>query len=158
MALFGSGKEAELVGKPAPDVTLNDQDGKSVSLSDFHGQSAVVVYFYPKDDTPGCTVEACSFRDQFEDFKDAGAVVIGISNDSEASHRRFIDKHKLPFTLLADTKGTARRAFGVPKSLGIIDGRVTYLIDKTGTVRHAFSSMMNFRKHVSDTLRVLKTL
>jgi len=159
MGIFGgSDDDNALVGQTAPDITLNDQDGNSVSLSDYRGKSAVVVYFYPKDDTPGCTVESCTFRDQYEDFKEAGAEVIGISQDTEGSHRAFADKHRLPFTLLADPGGGARKAFRVPKSMGLLPGRVTYLVDKQGTVRHVFSSQLNVRKHVTDALEVLRSL
>jgi thioredoxin-dependent peroxiredoxin len=118
----------------------------------------VVVYFYPKDDTPGCTRESCAFRDQFSDFSDAGAEVIGISSDSVASHKKFAEKHRLPFTLLSDPGGSVRKAFGVPSSLGVLPGRVTYVIDKKGVVRHAFNSQLNPAKHVEEALAVLASL
>jgi peroxiredoxin Q/BCP len=153
--LIGTGTGLS-VGSKAPEFTLNDQDGKPVSLADFRGQKSVVVYFYPKDDTPGCTAEACSFRDQFTEFSDAGAEVIGISSDSEASHKKFADKHKLPFTLLSDRGGKVRTAFGVPATFGLLPGRVTFVIDKEGVVRHAFNSQINATKHVAESLAVLK--
>jgi peroxiredoxin Q/BCP len=99
------------IGAQAPDFTAPDQDGKPVSLRDLRGKK-VVVYFYPKDNTPGCTKEACSFRDHFKPLEDQGVVVLGVSPDSEASHRKFADKHQLPFTLLADPDHAVAEAFG----------------------------------------------
>lgn len=143
------------VGRPAPAFTLPDQDGNEVSLADFGGRW-VVVYFYPADDTPGCTAESCSFRDSHEDFLDAGAVVIGISGDSVDSHRKFADKHQLPFTLLADESGTVRKAFGTGKTLGLLPGRVTYVIDPDGVVRKIFSSQFRPTKHIGEALAVIR--
>jgi len=147
-----------LSGDRAPDFTLNDQHGKSTSLSDFRGKKNLVVYFYPKDDTPGCTKESCAFRDHYAAFSDAGAEVIGISSDSEASHRAFAEKYKLPFTLLSDVGGKVRTAFGVPQTFGLLPGRVSYVIDKQGVIRHAFNSQMNPTKHVDEAIDVLKKL
>jgi peroxiredoxin Q/BCP len=143
------------VGQPAPEFTLPDQDGGSVSLSSLKG-GWVVVYFYPKDDTPGCTAESCSFRDSFEEFTDAGAKVVGISSDSVESHKAFATKHNLPFTLLADTDGSVRKAFGVGKTLGLIPGRVTYVIDPESVVRHKFSSQFKPKSHIEEALDVIK--
>jgi peroxiredoxin Q/BCP len=145
-------------GTKAPDFTLNDQDGKPVSLSDFRGKQNVVVYFYPKDDTPGCTKESCAFRDQFTAFSDVGTVVIGISSDSESSHKAFAEKYRLPFALLSDKGGRVRSAFGVPATFGLLPGRVTYVIDKQGVIRHAFNSQLNPTKHVDEAIEVLKKL
>lgn len=145
-------------GAQAPDFTLNDQHGKPVGLSSLRGRKAVVVYFYPKDDTPGCTKESCSFRDQYTAFTDAGAEVLGISSDSEASHKAFAEKHKLPFALLADRGGKVRAAYGVPATFGLLPGRVTYVVDKQGVIRHAFNSQINAAQHVNEALGVLKTL
>ena len=156
-SLLGSGTGLA-AGAPAPAFTLEDQNGKRVSLADFKGRRNVVVYFYPKDDTPGCTREACSFRDQFEDFTDAGAEVIGISSDSAASHLGFAVKHELPFTLLSDPDGEAREAFKVPATLGLLPGRVTYVIDKQGVIRHAFNSQLSPARHVAEALQVLGRL
>ena len=156
-SLLGSGTGLA-AGAPAPDFTLEDQNGKRVSLADFKGRRNVVVYFYPKDDTPGCTKEACLFRDQFEDFSDVGAEVIGISSDSAASHRAFAAKHELPFTLLSDSDGVVREAFGVPATLGLLPGRVTYVIDKQGVIRHAFNSQLSPARHVAEALQVLGRL
>ena len=143
------------VGQPAPEFTLPDQDGGTVSLSSLKGGWAVV-YFYPKDDTPGCTAESCSFRDSFEEFTDVGARVIGISSDSVESHKEFAAKYQLPFTLLADTDGDVRKAFGVGKTLGLIPGRVTYVIDPEGVVRHKFSSQFKPKSHIDEALDVIK--
>lgn len=143
------------VDSPAPDFTLPDQDGTPVHLADLQG-GWVVVYFYPADDTPGCTAESCSFRDSHEDFVDAGARVIGISSDSVSSHRAFADKHGLPFTLLADEGGTVRNEWGVGKTLGLLPGRVTYVIDPEGVVRHRFSSQFKPKKHIDEALAVIR--
>ena len=146
------------VGDKAPRFTLNDQHGKAVSLADYAGRKNVVVYFYPKDDTPGCTKESCSFRDQYTAFTDVGAEVLGISSDSEQSHKAFAEKYRLPFPLLADAGGAVRKLFRVPKSLGLLPGRVTFVIDKQGVIRHAFNSQLNPTKHVDEAIEVLKTL
>ena len=145
-------------GDAAPDFTLQSQAGESVTLSDFQGQKVVVLYFYPKDDTPGCTTESCTFRDSFQDFQDLGVEVIGISSDSTDSHQKFASKYSLPFTLVSDTDSSVRKAYGVPATLGLLPGRVTYVIDKTGTVRHLFNSQFNPKKHVDEALSVLKGL
>ena len=146
------------VGDAAPDFTLQSQAGEPVTLSDFQGQKVVVLYFYPKDDTPGCTTESCTFRDSFQDFQDLCVEVIGISSDSTDSHQKFASKYSLPFTLVSDTDSSVRRAYGVPATLGLLPGRVTYVIDKTGTVRHLFNSQFNPKKHVDEALSVLKGL
>lgn len=145
-------------GKPAPLFTLPSLEGKKVSLGDFIGKKPVVVYFYPKDDTRICTAQACGFRDSYEDFKKAGAEVIGISSDSSDSHQRFASKYKLPFILLSDEDGQARKLYGVPTTLGLIPGRVTYVIDRAGIVRHIFSSQLNAHKHISEALKVLREI
>ncbi|MGH2900095.1 MAG: peroxiredoxin, partial [Solirubrobacteraceae bacterium] len=144
-------------GAKAPDFSLEDQNGRRVSSADLRGRN-VVVYFYPKDDTPGCTREACSFRDQYTDFTDAGAAVYGISSDSPASHLKFAAKYELPFTLLSDPDGVVRAAFGVPATLGLLPGRVTYVIDKQGVIRHAFNSQLSPARHVAEALQVLGRL
>ena len=146
------------VGESAPAFSLKDQHGKKVSLADFAGRKNVVVYFYPKDDTPGCTKESCTFRDQYTAFTDIGAEVLGISSDSEQSHLKFAEKYKLPFPLLSDAGGEVRKQFRVPKSLGLLPGRVTFVIDKKGVIRHVFNSQLNPTKHVDEAIGVLKTL
>ncbi len=142
-------------GTPAPDFELPDQHGNLVRLSQFRGGSAVVVYFYPKDDTTGCTVEACRFRDDFEKFRITGTEVIGISDDSTESHRHFASKYHLPFTLLSDKGGRVRKLYGVKKTFGVIPGRVTFVIDPQGIVRHVFSSQSSPARHVEEALVAL---
>jgi len=145
-------------GDKAPDFTLPSQSGERVRLYDRLGERVVVLYFYPRDDTRGCTAEACGFRDSFEAFTDAGAEVIGISSDSVDRHAAFAGKHKLPFTLLSDKGGQVRKSYGVPAVLGMVPGRVTFVIDREGTVRHSFNSMTNIGQHVSDALRIVREL
>jgi thioredoxin-dependent peroxiredoxin len=142
-------------GSPAPDFTLPSQTGGDVSLSALRGQW-VVLYFYPADDTPGCTAEACSFRDSHEDFVDAGAVVLGVSSDSVDSHTKFAEKHHLPFTLLSDADGRLRKVYGVKKSMGLLPGRVTYVIDPEGVVRKVFSSQLGAKKHHTEALAAIR--
>lgn len=146
------------VGDTAPDFTLPSQTGSLVNLKDFRGQKNVVLYFYPKDDTPGCTAEACAFRDQYEVFKAAGAEVMGISSDSSASHQQFAGKYQLPFTLLSDANNKVRDLYGVPAALWVLPGRVTYVINKQGVVEHIFDSMLNFQAHVEEALKTLKAI
>ncbi len=146
------------VGDKAPEFTLTSQDGTQVSLSDFLGKKNVIIYFYPKDDTPGCTKEACAFRDQYQVFTDAGAEVIGISGDTQQSHKQFATKYNLPFTLLCDTNNKVRQLYDVPATLWILPGRVTYVIDKEGIIRHIFDSMLDFEAHVKEALKTLKAI
>lgn len=146
------------VGDQAPALEGVAHTGQQVRLEDYRGKQAVVVYFYPKDDTPGCTTQACSFRDSYEDFVKAGAVVIGVSSDSNDKHREFAERRKLPFLLLADESGTMRKAFGVPKTLGIMPGRVTYVIDRDGVVQLVFNSQLNAARHVKEALQVVQRL
>ena len=145
-------------GDKAPDFTLPAQNGAPVRLSDRLGQRVVVLYFYPKDETSGCTAEACAFRDSFEVFAEAGAEVIGVSSDSVDRHAAFADHHNLPFTLVSDEGGRVRKAYSVPALLGVVPGRVTYVIDRAGVVRHVFNSMTNIGRHVNDALDVVRKL
>lgn len=156
--LLGGGRPKISVGDEAPDFELLDRAGRAVRLRDFRGRQPVVLYFYPKDDTPGCTKEACSFRDQYEDFQALGAEVIGVSSDSTESHARFVEKYELPFRLLSDRGGAVRKAYGVPSTLGIIPGRVTFVIDAKGIVRHVFNSQAQATRHVSEALETLRRL
>ena len=142
-------------GEQAPEFTSTTHDGTTVSLAALRGRW-VVLYFYPADDTPGCTAEACSFRDAYEDFTDAGAVVIGVSGNDASSHARFAGKHQLPFSLLSDTDGSLRKAFGVKKSLGLLPGRVTFVIDPQGTVRKVFSSQLRATQHTAEALAAIR--
>ena len=144
------------VGDPAPDFALPSERGETVRLADFRDKSAVVLFFYPKDNSPICTAEACAFRDRYEVFRDAGAEVIGVSTDSTASHRDFAGRNRLPFRLLSDADGALRASYGVPRTLGVLPGRVTYVIDKQGIVRLIFSSQLQSARHVEEALRVLR--
>src|SRR6202051_3509573 len=146
------------VGDKAPDFTLPAQSGEPVRLADRLGERVVVLYFYPKDDTRGCTAEACAFRDSHEVFTDAGAEVIGVSSDSVDKHAAFAGRHELPFTLLSDKGGQVRKLYGVPAVLGLLPGRVTFVIDRQGTVRHVFNSMTNIGQHVGDAVKVVRQL
>ena len=154
---LGGGEAGVKAGERAPEFTLPDADGKPVRLADFRGRP-LVLYFYPQDETPGCTKEACSFRDQFEDFRDAGAAVVGVSSDSSESHRKFAARHRLPFTLLADTDGRVREQYRIPKTLGLLPGRVTFVIDADGVVRHQFNSQLAATRHVAEALRVVREI
>lgn len=149
------GSKTLSVGDIAPDFMLNDADGRPVSLYSYTGQSAVVLYFYPKDETPGCTAQACSFRDNYEAFKNAGAEVIGISSDSGDSHRSFAGKHRLPFVLLSDPGGRVRKLYGVPELFFLLPGRVTFVIGKDGRILHIFNSMFRAEDHIPEALKAL---
>lgn len=144
------------VGDAMPQSLLESEAGM-VNLRDKLGK-ALVVYFYPKDETPGCTKEACSFRDAYEDFTAAGAEVIGISRDDANSHASFKSHHRLPFTLLSDVDGNVAAAWGVKKILGILPGRVTFVFDKAGICKSRFDSQLRVGKHVDDALELVKRL
>jgi peroxiredoxin Q/BCP len=146
------------VGDKAPDFTLESQTGENVNLSDFFGKKNVVLYFYPKDETPGCTREAFIFRDSYELFTDLGAVVIGVSADTVESHKAFAEHHNLPFTLLSDLDNNVRKLYGATSTLVFIPGRVTFIIDKKGVVRHVFSSQLQPEKHIEEAKEVLKRI
>jgi len=147
------------IGSSIPSFTLSDQNGNLFDINSVLGKKNLVIYFYPKDDSPGCTAQACSFRDQFEVFREADAVIIGISGQSVESHKEFAEKHRLSFTLLSDEGDKIRKQFGVPTNLlGILPGRVTYIADKTGKVIYLFNSQMQATKHVDEALRILKEL
>ena len=153
-----------LVGKKAPHfsaaaVINGEEIVENFSLDQYLGKNHVVLFFYPKDNTPGCTAEACSFRDQFEDFKDLGAEIIGISSDSVLSHQKFAKQYRLPFILLSDEDKKIRNLFGVPAGLfGLIPGRVTYVVDKNGIIKLIFNSSLMATKHISKALEVIKEL
>ena len=147
-----------LLNQPAPDFTRQAHNGQQVRLADYRGKSVVVLYFYPKDGTPVCTKEACAFRDAYEEFTKLGAVVIGASDDSLDRHRTFAASRALPFLLLSDDDGSLHKAYQVPKTLGILPGRVTYVIDKAGIVRHVFSAMLQAERHVAEALAMVREL
>jgi peroxiredoxin Q/BCP len=155
-AMEKESQKAVKEGMKAPDFTLPSQDGSSVSLHDFVGKSPVVLYFYPKDETPICTKEACAFQASLPEFKDLDAVVIGVSADSVDSHKEFAQKHNLSFALLSDKDNQVRKLYGVHSTMGLMPGRVTYVIDKDGVVKTVFSSQLEAEKHVKEALAGLK--
>jgi peroxiredoxin Q/BCP len=143
------------VGDKAPEFKLPSQMGDDVTLSEFFEKRNVVLYFYPKDETTGCTKEACTFRDNYEELTKLGAEVIGVSGQSVESHISFASHYGLPFILLSDEGNKLRELYGVPSSMGIIPGRVTYIIDKKGMVRHIFNSQTQAQKHVEEAKKAL---
>jgi peroxiredoxin Q/BCP len=144
------------VGDKIPEFSLPDQNGDQFRISDYLGRQPMVIYFYPKDDTPGCTKEACSFRDSYEEFTDRDVKVIGISADDVESHKNFAQKYNLPFTLLADTRNEVRKLFGVRSNmLGLIPGRVTYVVNAEGLIIYIFESQLKATKHISEALTAL---
>jgi len=135
------------VGEKAPDFSLPNQDGDIISLSDYYKKKNVVLFFYPKDFSPGYTTQACHFRDNYEDFTDQGAEVIGVSSDSVESHKRFLDEYLLLFQLLSDEGGKVRKGYGSTKGFGYLPGRYTFIIDMEGIMRHIFTSETDMKKH-----------
>ena len=145
-----------IIGDQAPEFSLPNQNGNTFSLKAFIGQSNILLYFYPKDETPGCIAEACLFRDKITDFEGYNCMVVGISKDSVNSHAKFTRHYNLPFTLLSDKKNTVRNLYGVESSiLGLLPGRKTYLINKHGIITHIFDYQFKAKKHVIDTLKAL---
>jgi len=144
------------IGDKIPEIVLKNQNGNSFNLKTETAGKNVVLFFYPKDDTPGCTAQACAFRDQFEDFAEANAAVIGISGQSVESHKKFAEKHRLTYTLLSDEGNKIRKKFGVPTNFfGLLPGRVTYVIDKSGKVIYIFNSQSRIEEHIASTLEIL---
>ena len=143
------------VGDSIPNFTAKDANGNDFDSNNIVGVKPVVIYFYPKDDTKVCTDQACSFRDQYEDFKELGAEIIGISSDSISSHEKFVKRYKLPFLLLSDQNKKLRKLFGVPSDLlGLIPGRVTYVADKNGVIIMVFNSMSG-KIHIKKAFDIL---
>lgn len=145
------------VGDQAPQFKARDQNGVERSIADLGGKP-LVLFFYPKDDTPGCTIEACSFRDQYAGIQALGAEVWGVSGDGASSHRRFASKFQLPYPLLVDEGNDLRNAFGVSKTLFVLPGRVTYVIDGAGVVRLVFDEMLDSNAHVRQAIATLQQL
>lgn len=143
-------------GSLAPEVALADQHGTPFRLSALRGHKNAVLFFYPKDETAICTKEACAFRDSYADFMATDTEVVGISDDDTASHRGFAQHWRLPFTLLSDVEGRARKAFGVGRWLGLLRGRATFVIDKQGVVRAVIEDRFNAERHVRDALAALR--
>ncbi len=144
------------IGDKVPSFRLMNQLGEPFNMDDYIGKKAMVIYFYPKDDTPGCTKEACSFRDSYEKFTDKSIEVIGISSDDVLSHKNFADKYNLPFTLLADTDNEVRNLFGVKGNIfGLIPGRVTYVINKSGKIIFIYDSQFKAEKHIEESIKAI---
>jgi peroxiredoxin Q/BCP len=146
------------LGQRAPDFTAETHDGRRVSLADFADRQPLVIYFYPRCGTPICTRQACAFRDCYQDFVDAGAAVIGVSTDSLDRQRAFAAQRQLPFMLVSDADGALHRAFGVSKVLGVIPGRVTFVIDRESIVRHILRARFQAARHVVEALAVVRRL
>ncbi len=147
------------IGDKAPDFELKNQDGDPIKLSQLIGERVVVLFFYPKDETPGCIKEVCGFRDHYEEFLKLGAEVIGISSDSVSSHKLFRLSRRLPFPLLSDSKGKVRKLYNVSGSLlGLMPGRETFVIDKKGIIRHRFSSQFQIDQHIEQALHTVKEI
>ena len=149
--------QAPQSGDRAPLIALQDQNGVERRSDQLAGKS-LVLFFYPKDDTPGCTMEACAFRDSYADLQALGAEVWGVSGDNAGSHQRFASRHNLPYPLLVDQNNQLRKAFGVPGVLGLLPGRVTYVIDGEGVVRHVFNNLLDGPAHRREALECLKRL
>jgi len=149
--------QALQTGDRAPLIALQDQNGVERRSDQLAGKS-LVLFFYPKDDTPGCTMEACAFRDSYADLQALGAEVWGVSGDNAGSHQRFASRHNLPYPLLVDQNNQLRKAFGVPGVLGLLPGRVTYVIDGEGVVRHVFNNLLDGPAHRREALECLKRL
>jgi len=145
------------VGDSAPDFEGLTSDGTRLGLKDFVGKKSVVLYFYPKDDTPGCTKEACSFRDNLDSVKKMGAEVIGVSLDSVESHKKFASKYNLPFPLISDKEKRVAEAYGVLRNTGTSTNRVTFIIDKAGKVAKVFPQV-DVTKHTEEVVEALKAL
>ncbi len=144
------------IGAQIPSFSLKDQNGNIRTSNKLN--KSLVLFFYPKDDTPGCTIEACGFRDKYDLFKILGAEVWGISNGSTKSHLEFANKNKLQYPLLCDQNNTLRKQFGVPKTLGFIEGRVTYIINSRGIIKHIFEDLLNGPAHIKEAIKALKKL
>ena len=144
------------IGDNIPEFSLLDQNG--IQRTNRGLKKPLVLFFYPKDDTPGCTIEVCGFRDKYDLFKVLGAEVWGVSNGSTSSHLAFANKNKLQYPLLCDIDNSLRNTFNVPKVLGFMDGRVTYIVDRYGVVKHVFRDLLNGPQHIKEAIRVLKEI
>jgi peroxiredoxin Q/BCP len=143
------------VGDVAPKFTATLQDGSTFDSAALLGKKSLVLFFYPKDNTPVCTQQACAFRDAYAQFVAADVEVVGVSSDSPASHQKFAAKHKLPFPIISDGAGSLRKLFGVPRAMGIFPGRVTYVIDKAGTVQMVYNATLAAEPHVRKALEAV---
>jgi len=145
-------------GQPAPPFTLKDAAGTPWSLDTLRAGGPVVVFFYPRDESPICTREVCAFRDAHEDFAEAGAAVVGISSDDGAAHEAFARKQRLNYVLLSDPRGEVRKAYGIPKTLGVLDGRATFVIDRAGKVRLAYAAQLVAEGHTRRALETVRAI
>lgn len=145
-------------GQQAPSFTLKDASGKAWSLETLRASGPVVLFFYPRDESPICTREVCSFRDAHQDFTETGAAVVGISSDDEAAHASFARKQQLNYLLLSDPGGAVRKAYGIPKTLGLLDGRATFVIDRSGVVRMAYAAQLVAEGHTRRALETVRAL
>lgn len=146
------------VGNRAPDFTLLDQNEKPVRLADLLGKAPIVLFFYPKANSPVCTMEACAFRDAYTAFSELGVTVIGISDDPPAVQRQFAQRYRLPYILLSDERGKVHKLYGARTAFGLLNNRVTFILDRDGIIRHRFADMLNGAKHVQEALEILKQL
>lgn len=146
------------VGDVAPDFSAVASDGQTVTLSNFKGKQAVVLFFYPSDNSPICTQEACSFRDAYEDFQKLGAAVIAVSADSDETHREFAAAKRLPYIMISDQQNALRKLYGVPNVMFVLPGRITYVIDQEGIVRSKFNSQVFGSQHVTEALKTLRDI
>ncbi len=144
-------------GEKAPDFALKDQSGITRKNKDVIGK-ILVLFFYPKDDTPGCTIEACSFRDNYADFTKLDAEIWGVSSDSESSHKLFSERYKLPFPLLSDQDNSLRKLFKVSNILGVIPNRTTFIINKEGNIYQVFNNLLDGAAHVREASKFIKEL
>jgi peroxiredoxin Q/BCP len=146
------------IGNRAPDFTLRDQNDKPVRLAELLGKGPIVLFFYPKANSPVCTTEACAFRDAYTAFSQYGATVIGISDDPPAVQRQFAQRYRLPYILLSDERGKVHKLYDARTAFGLLNNRVTFILDRDGIIRHRFADMLNGTKHVQEALEILKQL
>jgi len=145
-------------GQPAPPFTLQDAAGKAWSLDGLRAGGPVVLFFYPRDESAICTREVCAFRDAHQDFAETGAAVVGISSDGQAAHAAFARKQQLNYLLLSDPGGAVRKAYGIPRTLGLVDGRATFVIDRAGVVRMAYAAQLVAEGHTTRALETVRAL
>ena len=147
------------IGDTCPSFSLQNQNGQTINIQEYIGSKNLIIYFYPKDNTPGCTKEACSFRDAMQDLNNLDCEVFGISADSVASHKKFANQFRLTFNLLSDIGNEVRKSFKVPANLfGLIPGRVTYIVNKEGEIVHIINNQMNPDKHIEETIKTITSI
>jgi peroxiredoxin Q/BCP len=144
-----------LVGTAFPEFVLDSSSGQKISFGDLKGKWSVL-FFYPKDESPGCTVQSCRFRDDYSEYEKMGVQLIGVSSDNVNSHQRFAEKHSLPFPLLADAKGHLRTVLEIPNTMGLLPGRATFIVDGEGIIRLVYNSQLRFKQHSKVALDFLR--